>query len=102
MLARAWPGTPEAELDALVGAFRAAYDGGDWRATVPYPGVAALLDAVAAAGGRAFVVTNKPHAPTARILRHLRLAPRFAEVRSPDTPGASWDGKGAVIGELAR
>ena len=100
MLAAAYPDAAEADLDALVREFRAAYDGGDWRATTPYPGLAEVLDAIAAAGGQAFLVTNKPHAATRRILAHLGVAERFAATRAPDDPATPWNGKADALGGL--
>ena len=100
MLAAAYPDAAEADLDALVREFRAAYDGGDWRATTPYPGLAEVLDAIGAAGGRAFVVTNKPHAATGRILAHLGGAERFTALRAPDDPATPWSGKADALEDL--
>jgi len=98
MLAAAYADASDGELDALVAAFRRAYDGGDWRGTEPYPGLVAVLDAAS----RAFVVTNKPHAATRRILAHLGVAERFVAVVSPDDPATPFAAKGEGLIELAR
>jgi phosphoglycolate phosphatase len=100
MLAAAYPHATEAELDALVGEFRVAYDGGDWRETTPYPGLVQVLDAIGARGGQAFVVTNKPLGATRRILAHLDVAERFTAVRAPDDPARPWSGKAAALEDL--
>ena len=101
MLAGAYPDAAEADLDALVREFRSAYDGGDWRDTTPYPGLAEVLDAIAAAGGRAFVVTNKPHTATRRILAHLGVAERLTATLAPDDPATPWSGKADALKDLA-
>jgi phosphoglycolate phosphatase len=100
MLAAAYPDATEADLDALVAEFRAAYDGGDWRHTTPYPGLVEVLDAIGAAGGRAFVVTNKRHQATQLILAHLGVAERFTATRAPEDPAMSWSGKADALAAL--
>jgi len=100
MLATAYPDASAAELDALVREFRAAYDGGDWRVFEPYPGLAEVLDAIDAAGGRAFLVTNKRHAATERILAHLGVSERFTAMRAPDDPATPWSGKADALNDL--
>jgi phosphoglycolate phosphatase len=100
MLAAAYPDATEAELDALVREFRSAYDGGDLLATYPYPGLVEVLDAIAAAGGRVFLVTNKRHAATQRILAHLGVAERFTATRAPDDPANPWSGKADALNDL--
>jgi phosphoglycolate phosphatase len=102
MLAVAYPDATAAEVDALVRAFRTAYDGGDWRLTEPFDGLEEVLDAIGAAGGRAFVVTNKRHAPTTLIVAELGVADRFEAVLSPDSPEGPYPSKGAALVELSR
>ncbi len=53
--------------------------------TRPYPGVEAALDALAAAGHRLAICTNKPEEPARIVLRHLGLADRFATVIGGDS-----------------
>jgi phosphoglycolate phosphatase len=100
MLATAYPDATEEDLDALVGEFRAAYDGGDWRDMAPYPGLDDVFGAIAAARGRAFVVTNKRHAATARILAHLGLTERVTAMRAPEDPSIAWSGKAGALTDL--
>lgn len=71
-------------LDRLASAFRDAYDGGGWRATVAYPGLEAVIARLADAGRRLFVVTNKRLTPTRLILDHFGLGPRFEAVYALD------------------
>lgn len=53
--------------------------------TRPYPGAVAALEALLGAGWRLGVVTNKPSAPTGRILAALGLATRFDVVLGGDS-----------------
>jgi len=63
--------------------------------TVPYPGVVAALDAFLASGYKMGVCTNKPYAPTVKILKDLDLERFFSGVvggdsypqRKPDPTG---------------
>lgn len=87
-LARLLGGTVDsveaATLDRLAAAFRVAYDGAGYRATVAYPGLHAVLDALAAAGRRLFIVTNKRLVPTRLILDHFGIGARFEAVYALD------------------
>jgi phosphoglycolate phosphatase len=47
--------------------------------------VLGALDALAAGGWRIGICTNKPERPTAALLRHFGLGPRFAAVIGGDT-----------------
>jgi phosphoglycolate phosphatase len=98
MLARAYPEAGEAVLADLVDAFRRAYDGGDWRHTVPFPGLAEVVGAFE----RVFVVTNKPHDATEKILRHLGVSPGLTEVVAAGGPRWSRGGKPVALTDLAR
>jgi phosphoglycolate phosphatase len=100
MLATAHPDATDDELDALIREFRAVYDGGAWREITPYPGLEEVLDAIVAAGGRAFLVTNKRYEPTRMILDHLGVAERFTAVRAPEHPDAAWSGKADALRNL--
>lgn len=53
--------------------------------TVPYPGVAAALEALAGAGHRLGICTNKPLLPARAVLRHLALEPAFEVVHGGDS-----------------
>ncbi len=102
MFARAYPDAPAHQLDALVEHFRRAYDTTDWRLTRPMPGLDTVLHAVRAHGGRAFVVTNKPHVATQRILHELDLHARLTAVLSPDGPEAPFTAKAIALAYLRR
>jgi phosphoglycolate phosphatase len=100
MLATAYPDATDEQLDALVREFRAIYDGGAWREITPYPGLHELLDAIAAADGRAFLVTNKRYNPTRLILAELGVAERFTAIRAPESPARPWTGKADALSDL--
>jgi phosphoglycolate phosphatase len=86
-------GLPEAgELHARMAAdFAARYEGATGL-TRPYPGVTAALAALAAAGHRMALCTNKPVDPARAVLAHLGMAAHFPvlvggdslPVRKPD------------------
>jgi phosphoglycolate phosphatase len=59
--------TPE-QSRAVVAAFRRIYDAGPMTLTRPYPGAEALLRELAHRQKAVFVATNKPQAPTERLL----------------------------------
>lgn len=81
-LARAGLDVP---IDRALGWFRAAYDRRLVATTRPYPGVPALLDALAARA-RLAVLTNKPEGPARGLLRALELLPRVGTVIGGDGP----------------
>jgi len=60
--------TPEL-VAALTEKFREVYDGGGFPKTVLYPGVAELLQAIRASGGKSYIVTNKRDHATQLIAR---------------------------------
>ena len=74
----------EARLARLVEAFKQDYDTAGCLATEVFPGVAAGLAQLAAAGSRLFIVTNKRMLPTRRILEALGLARHFAGIHTRD------------------
>jgi phosphoglycolate phosphatase len=71
--------------DTSVPRFLQLYDARLLRTTKPYPGVVEALQAV---DGRALlaVLTNKPLAPTRKLLDALQLAPFFVSVIGGDGP----------------
>lgn len=83
---------PELDGDGralLAASFRRRYDAADWRASEPYPGVAATVAALRNAGVRLFVITNKRLAPTLSIVEARGLRASVEVVYAPDsrTPG---------------
>jgi phosphoglycolate phosphatase len=81
---RAARGLPDDQHTRLHAAFVAAYDDAV-HLTVPYPGVVAALDALADAGWRMGVCTNKPVRPTHAVLNHLGLSRYFGAVFGGDS-----------------
>jgi phosphoglycolate phosphatase len=71
--------------DAAVAAFMADYLRAAAVETRLYPEAAATLDALAAAGWRCAICTNKPLAATERILAALGMAGRFAAIGAGDS-----------------
>lgn len=68
------------DFEALRGVLIAHYAENIAHHTVLYPGAADMLDALAAAGTRIAVVTNKPEPLAVRLFDELGLSPRFASV----------------------
>lgn len=85
-----------ARLAGLVEAFKQDYDGTGCLGSAPFPGVAAGLARLAAAGARLFIVTNKRMLPTRRILDALALARHFAGVHTRDETEPMAPSKAAV------
>jgi 2-phosphoglycolate phosphatase, prokaryotic len=76
------------DVDEALAAFLAIYAGNLTRATVAYPGVAETLAALAAAGFRQAVCTNKPEPHARTILSRLDLDEHFAVIVGGDSvPG---------------
>src|SRR5688572_22661880 len=71
------------EPDALK-RFREIYDTRLLRHTRPYEGIPEIVDSLAAEHVLA-VLTNKPEAPSRRLLEAFGLAPRFREVIGGDS-----------------
>lgn len=102
-------GMPEGvDIEALFEEFLRRYTARPLRFGAIFDGVEGVLQALASAGIRLGVCTNKPQAPTDRLLAELRLARHFAAViggdslavRKPD-PGhlqAVLDRLGAAAG----
>ncbi len=86
----------EAQVEALVRAFRAAYAERLLRHTRPFDGVRELLRELAARGVPTGVLSNKPHAATRKVVAALFPEHAFAVVlgqrdgvpRKPDPTGA--------------
>ena len=68
--------------------------------TRPYPGVVDTLDALARAGHRMALVTNKPVSHTRQVLQGLDLARFFPVVIGPETTGRRKPDPAPVIAGL--
>jgi phosphoglycolate phosphatase len=75
---------PAGDHPRLTAAMRAQYDAAPARLTRPYPGVPAMLAALAARGHPLGLCTNKPEGPARAVLRDLGLLPFFASVLGGD------------------
>jgi phosphoglycolate phosphatase len=75
-------------IDALVEAMLEEYSLRREATTVPYPGIAELLDAMRERGLALAILSNKPHEPTLEIARGLLGRWSFAAVRGsrPELP----------------
>lgn len=74
----------EADEPALA-AFRAAYDADPITGCALYPGAAETLAALAAAGWRLALCTNKPGQPARRMIEAFGLGERFAAIGAGDS-----------------
>jgi phosphoglycolate phosphatase len=87
-------------LDRLENAFRASYDAEGWRRTVCLPGVSELLWGLMTHGTELWLATNKPAAPTSRILRELNLNGFFRETVCRDSRKPWFLSKGEMLIDL--
>lgn len=83
----------EAELDALVQAFRVSYDSEGWKITPHYDAAAETLREMKASGRRLFVVSNKPRHISDRILEAEGTLDFFDEVVTRDSRKPAYAGK---------
>lgn len=82
--------------------YRRCYDHGPMAHTRVYPGTRQMIDRLSSAGGRLFMVTNKPLLPTRRVLANCDLQ-GFCRVLCPDSPGVPMNAsKSTLIGEMMR
>ncbi len=94
-------GALDVPLDEALGRFLALYDERLLATTTPYDGMPALLDDL---GGRArlAVLTNKPIAPSERILQGLGLRDFFDEVIGGDSSFGRKPNPGGLLALMDR
>jgi len=92
-LAHASGGLSEEDLDRLEKVFRASYDSEGWKMTPHYAGAAELLQAMRAEGRRLYVVSNKPHHISLRILEAEGTLGLFEEIVTVDSRQPAYSGK---------
>ena len=99
MLSRMWPEQAEEERNEVLREFRQDYNNRGCLFSVAYPGISEALHRLCSLGIEMFVLTNKPDAPTRKILKHLVFAGYFTEILSPDsvTPHLSSKSAGAHL-----
>lgn len=78
-------GLPEAVLDDALAKFLAVYSSRLLDETRPYEGVMDVIAHAVAAGASLGVITNKPQAPTDRLMHAFCFAPYFQWVIGGDT-----------------
>ena len=85
LVERALAGRGHAFEPAAVDALLADEDISQARLTAPFPGIAAAMGALADAGWRFAVCTNKPEGPARALLASLGLRARFAAIGGGDS-----------------
>jgi phosphoglycolate phosphatase len=90
------------DRERLVRRFLEIYEARLTAETQPYPGVVETLEALAAAGWRLGVCTNKPEAASREILADLGLARFFATVGGGDSFAERKPAAGHLLATLAR
>ncbi|MEJ0076087.1 MAG: phosphoglycolate phosphatase [Alphaproteobacteria bacterium] len=76
---------PPDEIDRLFAEYLEIYAAHIADRSRPFPGLQAALDALSAQGCRLAVCTNKLEWLSVKLLKELRLAPRFAAICGQDT-----------------
>lgn len=94
-------GAPAPDLDALMAEFIDIYVKACTVHSRPYEGVVETLAALAAAGHRMAVCTNKPQAPSETILENLGLMRFFETVAGGDRFPVRKPEPGHLLGTLA-
>lgn len=89
-------------LDRLEQAFRLSYDTEGWRKTVCYEGVRERLWGLLTGEASLYLVTNKPHKATRRILRELKLDGFFLDIVCPDSRVPPYGSKTEALTGLLR
>jgi len=84
-------------LRTFVESFKQHYDGGGYKETRVYPGVAELLAMLHSSGFPLHLATNKRHAPTQLILDHLGWRKFFQSVYALDLYEPRLPDKGTLL-----
>lgn len=87
--------------EALLERFMADYSANASELTVPFEGIPAVLDALAARGWKLAVCTNKPEAPARSLLADLGLLERFDAIAGGDSLPVRKPDPGHLLGCLA-
>jgi phosphoglycolate phosphatase len=86
-------------IERIEADFRRDYDATGYRATQPYPGIEAALQALTRAGRTLHIVTNKRRLPTQQILATLGWSASFATLGTLDSSGSAAN-KAEVVAQL--
>lgn len=84
-------------IQALIELFKQNYDGGSYRETLVYPGIANMLDALHGLGYQLHIATNKRYAPTRLIIDHLGWGQYFQSIHALDRYTPRLPDKTALI-----
>jgi phosphoglycolate phosphatase len=107
---RAWIGPPlhtsfaplldhdEQRISTAIAHYHERFQAEGWREYTAYPGLAAMIDCLHAAGHELAVVTSKPRAHAAPIVASLPFADAFSRLYGPE-PGARHSEKAAMIAQ---
>lgn len=87
MLEAAMPGLEPQQKHALIAAYRDHYARVGLFESVPYPGVPEAVTAIARAGRRIYVVTNKPQRPAETVMAHVALDTHVSRIVGGDPTG---------------
>jgi phosphoglycolate phosphatase len=87
----------EAKIEKLAAAFRATYDADGILEADPYPALMETLTALAAAGRKSYVVTNKRRVPTRLIADRLGVTAHMTALYSLDSLAPPAPRKVAVV-----
>jgi len=91
-----------AAVDQLFADFLTHYEAHLTDRSLPFPGAVEALDALAAAGGRLVIVTNKLERFAVKLLHELGLADRFALIAGADTFAARKPDPAHLLGAIAK
>jgi phosphoglycolate phosphatase len=80
-------GDDPARVEQAVAHYRERFDSVGWTEHEVYPGIAELVEGLAAAGGTLAVVTTKQREQARRIVDHLPFGRHFREVYGPGGDG---------------
>jgi phosphoglycolate phosphatase len=89
------------KLEALFGDFLAHYNAHIAQHTRLFPGVESALDAIARAGWRQAICTNKMEGSARLLMGKLRVADRFAFICGQDTFGVGKPDPKPLLGTIA-
>lgn len=98
MLSVMWPDLAEEVRASVLAEFRSDYNSRGYLFSAAYTGIPEVITQFRSSGITLFVLTNKPEAPTRKILSHLGLEAHFTEILSPDSmkPPLSTKAEGAL------
>ena len=88
------------KLDALVEEFKNQYDSGICNYASPYTGAEELLSQLKKSNKKIFIVTNKRHIPTIKIISHLGWLNLIDDIYTADYPSVDLNEKALVIQQL--